>query len=122
MNILYPFTEAGSLRMGRITDFTVQGLRYLLLQERSLQIVVPLALGRLESEPLARGQHYSGDLLAALLQVSPAFWLQHPECHQRLNGLLIPLRGLRPPVLEDELRKALDLYLSWASPLSIVAA
>ena len=68
------------LRRVPIGRLDVEGLRLLIGQHESLDALVPLALERLESNPLAEGDYYPGDLLAAVLGVSGAHWhANHPE-------------------------------------------
>ena len=57
----------------------------LLAQRVGLEVVVPLALERLEENPLAEGDFYPGDLLVAALRVPPAYWQSHPDQAARLR-------------------------------------
>lgn len=38
---------------------------------------MPLAIKRLQSDPLAEGDYYPGDLLCAVLCVSPIYWAKN---------------------------------------------
>jgi hypothetical protein len=121
MNAFPPFTDSLKTKTNRLVDFSAQGLRLLIDQERSLQITVPLALDRLEENPLVGGESYAGDLLVSILQVSPNFWFQHPECHQRLENIISVL-VLKHMNLSPQVGKALDSYYIWAGPLRVVSA
>jgi hypothetical protein len=50
-------------------------------------VLVPLALARLEVNPLAEGDFYPGDLLVAVLRVAPAYWQSHPDEAARLRTI-----------------------------------
>ncbi len=74
---------AHALRRKPIGDLSAEDLRLLLLQQVSVELLVPLALDLLERDPLAEGDCYPGDLLVALLKVPPAHWRRHPgELHR----------------------------------------
>jgi hypothetical protein len=41
--------------------------------------LVPLALERLDLNPLLEASFYEGDLLKSVLMVKPEFWNEHPD-------------------------------------------
>ena len=49
---------------------------------------MPLAIERLETDPLAEGDYYPGDLLAAMLAVPANHWRAHPRDYDRLSAVL----------------------------------
>ena len=49
--------------------------------------LVPLALRVLAGDPLAEGDFYPGDLLAALLRLDAAYWTDHPQERAELAGV-----------------------------------
>jgi hypothetical protein len=53
----------------------------------SLDVLVPLAIERLRDDPLAEGDLYPGDLLAALRRVDPGFWRRQPALAAALRSL-----------------------------------
>ena len=55
------------LRTKPIDEFTVEDLRIMIGQKISLQHLIPLAVSVVESEPLAQGSYFPGDLLANVL-------------------------------------------------------
>jgi CDI immunity proteins len=57
-------------------------------QKEGLDALVPLALERLEADPLAEGDYYPGDLLAAVLAIPSAHWLAHTRQRDRLSAVL----------------------------------
>lgn len=71
-----------------IRDFTLEDLRLVIGQRRGLQYLIPLALERLEENPLAEGDIYRGDLLMSLSHPDDAFWEQHPEWRARVRTVV----------------------------------
>jgi hypothetical protein len=65
----------------------VEDLRVLTGQRVGLAIVVPLALAVVERDPLAEGEFYPGDLLAAVLRVPAEYWRAHPDQAARLRAV-----------------------------------
>jgi hypothetical protein len=57
--------------------------------------LVPLAVARLDREPLAEGDFYPGDLLAAVLRVPAEYWTAHPGQRRRLRAVLVAVDGGR---------------------------
>lgn len=80
------------LRKKPLELFTIEDLRIMIGQQISLRILLPLALEQLEIDPLAEGDFYPGDLLAAVLRTEDVFWSNHPDDCERLCRVL---RGLR---------------------------
>jgi hypothetical protein len=76
------------LRQKPLNQFTVEDLRIMIGQQISLPILIPLAVERLESEPLAEGSHYPGDLLAMVLKVDESFWTAHSDSFERVRRVL----------------------------------
>jgi hypothetical protein len=72
-----------ALRLKPLGTFSVENLRILIGQSISTPILVPLALSRLEEDPLVEGDFYPGDLLANLIGLDESFWRLHPEEHRR---------------------------------------
>jgi hypothetical protein len=75
-------------RQKPLAELTVEDLRVLIGQNESLGRLVPLALLRLEENPLSEGDYYPGDLLNAVLTVSGDFWRDHDELASELDGIL----------------------------------
>lgn len=73
--------ECHRLRKVPLKDFTVENFRILILQQISLLHLVPLALDILADNPLAEGNCYKGDLLAAIVRIDEKFWRENPELH-----------------------------------------
>jgi hypothetical protein len=81
-------TTCHRLRRKPLNQFTVEDLRIMIGQQISLSILVPLAVERLESEPLAEGRYYPGDLLAMVLNVDETFWTSHSDSFQRVRRVV----------------------------------
>jgi hypothetical protein len=79
---------AHRLRRVPIGRLDVEGLRLLIGQHEGLDALVPLAIERLEADPLAEGDYYPGDLLAAVLALPASYWHAHPEQRNRLSPIL----------------------------------
>lgn len=71
-----------------IGDFVVEDLRLVVGERRGLRYLVPIALERLEQNPLAEGTSYRGDLLMALDRVDDAFWEHHPDLEARARAVI----------------------------------
>lgn len=74
-----------------LRELGTEELRELILQQVSLDVLVPRALAVLEREPRAAGVFYPGDLLSAVLLARHPFWAAHPELAERVEGVLAVL-------------------------------
>lgn len=81
-------TVVHRLRRKPVGELTIEDLRVLVGQRVSLDLLVPLAVERLRLDPLAAGDHYAGDLLAAVLSVDPGFWRRQPALAEHLRAVL----------------------------------
>ena len=68
-------------------------------QQIGLVHLVPLAIQRLYSDPLASGDMFAGDLLKSVVRIDPRFWMRQP-------GLAAQLRGITTNLLADPDRVA----------------
>lgn len=59
-----------------------------LLRGTCLSVVVPIALARVERDPLVHAAHFSGDLMRGLMEVPGAFWGRHPLLFDRYREAL----------------------------------
>ena len=76
------------LRRQPVGSLDVEGLRVLIGQHVGLETLLPLALERLEEDPLAEGDFYPGDLLAAVLRVPESYWMARPEEAARVRDVV----------------------------------
>jgi hypothetical protein len=99
------------LRRKPLNQFTAEDLRVMIGQQVSPPILVPLAVERLEADPLVEGQYYPGDLLAAVLGIDRAFWGTYPDSLQRVRRVLARVRDALPTLGEIDsptIRKLLE--------------
>src|SRR5437016_5078269 len=71
-----------------LAEFSVEDHRIMVGQDVSLPILIPLAVERLEQEPLAEGDFYPGDLLQEVLRVGEPYWSSHPDSLQRVRKIV----------------------------------
>ncbi|QYN24581.1 contact-dependent growth inhibition system immunity protein [Amycolatopsis sp. DSM 110486] len=82
------------LRTKPVGAMDAEDLRVLLLQQESIDVLVPVALTHLEQDPLAEGDFYPGDLLTAVLKVPQAYWQQHPDQRRRASAAIGTVEAL----------------------------
>ena len=85
------------LRAKPLARFSIDDLRVMIGQQVGLPHLLPLALRRLQENPLAEGEYYPGDLLTAVLSVDEDFWWDHPDLWLEVNDVL--------DALEDSIRQ-----------------
>lgn len=71
-----------------IAAFSSDDLRFMIGQGRGLEILVPIALDLIESDPLLEVGYYAGDLLSVVLQVPDRYWANNGALKQKLLGIL----------------------------------
>ena len=98
----YLVTTCHRLRRKALGDFSVEDLRIMIGHSIGLRWLVPLAVEALEAEPLASGDLYPGDLLAAVLRIRLDFWADEPQLLERTKAVL-----QRIPEVPDELKDAI---------------
>ena len=82
-------TTIYKLRKKNLDQFTVGDLRIVIGQNCSLPILMPMAINVLESNILAEGDYYPGDLLNNVLTVSSKFWIDHPDLKSKLESVFL---------------------------------
>jgi hypothetical protein len=65
----------------------VEDLRIMIGQNIGLRYLVPLAITRLNEQPLAEGSYFPGDLLCNVLRVEPNYWKQYPKQRQQVTEI-----------------------------------
>jgi len=73
-----------------LRDLGAEGLRELIGQQVSLELLVPRAITALERDPRTAGDLYPGDLLSAVLAAG-SYWSAHPEQRPRMERILTAL-------------------------------
>jgi len=76
------------LRRKPVGTMDAEDLRLLVLQQESIDVLVPITLTYLEQNPLAEGDCYPGDLLTAVLKIPQAYWHQHPGQRRRVSAVI----------------------------------
>ncbi|RZU37618.1 hypothetical protein EV284_2796 [Streptomyces sp. BK022] len=89
------------LRRKPIGSLTVEDMRLLIRQDVGLAHVLPLAVEVLRAGPLAEGDMYEGDLLAAVLTRSAEVWSEFPDLGQEVR-LIVSELAVVPQVLKRE--------------------
>jgi hypothetical protein len=95
------------LRRKPIGELTVEDMRVLIRQDVSLAHLLPLAVEVLRADPLAEGDLYEGDLLAAVLTRDAGVWSDSPELRREVRLIVSELHGV-PPALQGDIEGFLD--------------
>ena len=89
-----------------LREFTVEDLRFMLGQQISLPVLMPMALDVLELvDPFAGGNMNHGTLLYNALTVNKRFWQEHPQLWYRMGVVLVDLHWFHE-YMEQELLPA----------------
>jgi hypothetical protein len=99
-------TTVHALRRKPIGELTVEDMRLLIRQDVGLAHILPVALEVLRDDPMAQGDMYEGDLLAAVLTRSPEVWSESPELGRELRLIVSELSDLTP-LLKQEVERFL---------------
>ena len=73
-----------------------------LLNGWCLGAAVPLALARVERDPLVSAGTFPGDLMRGLMEVPGAFWVRHPRLFDRYRAALRESAARRRRLPADE--------------------
>jgi hypothetical protein len=95
------------LRRRPVRSLETEDLRVLVGQKVGLAALLPLAIDRLEEDPMAEGDYYPGDLLVAVLRVPRDYWAGHPEQYVRVNAVV---ERLVPGDVDDTLRSDITAF------------
>ncbi len=91
----YVVTNSHRLRHKPLREFTAEDLRFMLGQQISLPVLMPMALDVLEADPFATGDMYPGALLCMALKVRPEVWREHPPLWHRMSVVLVDVQATR---------------------------
>jgi lipoprotein NlpI len=83
----YVVRRSYELKTTKLSDLTVEDLRFLISQNEGLEYTIPLALNILQVDLMAEGDFYPGDLLKSVLSVKPSYWHGNSEQKQGLIQL-----------------------------------
>ncbi|MEU1186168.1 contact-dependent growth inhibition system immunity protein [Streptomyces sp. NPDC005859] len=84
------------LRRKPIGGLTIEDMRLLIRQDVGLSYLLPLAVEVLRVDPLAEGDMYEGDLLAAVLTRSAEVWSESPELERDVRLIVSELADVAP--------------------------
>lgn len=76
-----------AMRYKPVAELTDGELRIAIGQQFSLPILVPLALERLETDPMLEADFYQGDLFKFVLSAKSDFWSEHPDLWHRTHSV-----------------------------------
>ena len=96
------------LRRKPIGGLTAEDMRLLIRQDVGLAHLLPLAVEFFRVDPLAEGDMYEGDLLAAVLTRSAEVWSESPELGREVRLIVSGLADV-PPDLKHEVEGFLAL-------------
>jgi CDI immunity proteins len=88
------------LRKRAINEFSLDDLRFMILQEVGLKYLLTEAISLLEKDLLTEGNYYEGDLLNAVLSIQPENWKMNKENWNKVDELICgqvdTLRQVKP--------------------------
>ncbi len=94
-------------RQTPIEQLGTEALRLLLQEGESVDVLLRVAIDRLERNPFLAGDFHRGDLLVAVLHQPPAVWVTVPDLRARAYTLAEDT-GELVDLLEPEDRKIVD--------------
>lgn len=112
-------TRCLRLRRKPLKVLTSEDLRIMIGQSISLPILIPLAVERLEEEPLAETSYHPGNLLKAVLRADESFWSNHPASLNRVCKIFRRVKVLLPSVDETYHAVVLGFLEKWPLALSV---
>lgn len=88
------------LRKIPLEEFTIDDVRFMIIQETGLPYLLTISIEILEKDLLAEGNYYEGDLLGAIMKIRPDNWKGNKELWTEIDTLvkdrLDELRQLTP--------------------------
>jgi hypothetical protein len=79
--------SAHRLRNTPLREFTTEDLRLMIGQNIGLKYLMPLAIERLEADPLIEGDYYPGDLLCMVLGVNQGYWFENKSLRDEVASI-----------------------------------
>jgi len=96
-----------SVRDRRISDFDIEDVCRACRQELYAEYVVPVAIERLQANPLA-GEKYDGELLVALNSIPRDFWAEHFDLARTAARIVSTVDTESHADLRDDIRQLLE--------------
>ncbi|MBO0323047.1 hypothetical protein J0X14_12130 [Muricauda sp. CAU 1633] len=72
----YLISTCLSLRKKKLKEYEIEDLRIMIGQDIGLRFLIPIAIQKLQTNILAEGDYYEGDLLMSVLNSDIAYWKQ----------------------------------------------
>jgi hypothetical protein len=101
--------ECHRLRRVPLKDYTIEDLRLMIGQNIGLNYLMPLAIEKLEQNPLAEGDYYAGDLLVNVLRVDSRFWSEFPVLNSKVGKIAEEAFEV-PTITKTEFEAIQDAY------------
>lgn len=108
----YLVARSYALRRVPLVELGTEDLRILLGQSIGAPTLVPIALRVLADDPLAEGDFYPGDLLAAVLRLDDAYWIAYPEQRNQLIAIARRVDPAAEDVTSTDLPGLVDAFLA----------
>jgi len=97
------------LRRVPLENFSDGDLRIMIGQQIGLLRLVPIALEKLEEDPLVDAELYPGDLLNAVLGIPESFWIKHTDMRAVLCRVVAKAKELLTSIDEVFERSVRDI-------------
>lgn len=94
--------DAANAERRPIVNASLAELLHALVNGWCLGAVVPIALARVEHDPLVNAGRFDGDLMRGLMEVPGSFWGRHPRLYDRYREALRESAALRRRMPAEE--------------------
>lgn len=71
-----------------LDDFSIDDIRFMLIQELGIDFLIDRALSQLEKDILIEASYYEGDLLSSVLKLEADYWSRNIERYKKLKKLI----------------------------------
>lgn len=78
----------------RISDYTTDDVRFMIIQQLGLKYLVPIALNYLKEDLLLETGYYEGDLLHSVLIIPKKFWEKNLILYSEVYKILLASRDV----------------------------
>ena len=105
-------TECSRLFKLPLSKLSVENLRLLIGQGIGLEHLMPIALSKLEENPLTESNLYAGGLLASVIKLPEDFWVKYPDYNNRLVEIKLSVEDIADTLNNEILPKLNSLKFS----------
>ena len=99
------------MRCKPVGELTDSEMRMAIGQQLSLPILIPIALGRLTTDPLIEGDFYEGDLLRVVLAAKSGFCAIHSDLWRRAHQVGVEAL-IKSNQMDDSWKEAIQPSIS----------